>query len=1079
MLLLCWIVFGVYVRILGGFGVLVMKPFGISVLAMLAIAPGAFALPKQESSEGILLVQLAEERKTEADQLFQDATGYFYIGQFREAIDLLKTALEIYRDIEHQEQEAASLGNLGASYIMLGEYEQAAIYLESHIEKTRELEDRRGESTSLGNLGMIYLLQGQYEQAINSFEQHRDISREIEDRQGEANALGNLASVYSEIGDNNKALESLRLSLEIMQELENAQGEGMALGNMGVIHCKIGNCELALELNHQSLDIARQLGNRNDEASALLRSASFYNSLGQVQTAIDLSQEALEICIDIGNQASEATALQYLGSNHSILGNYQQAIYFYERSLNRFRHMAMLRGEASSLGGLGTIYSILGDFESALGLYQQSLDIDRQIGNLEGELASLNDIGNVFFAQEDYTIALQNYQQSLEISQRIGLLQGEATALGNLGNVYANLGNIDRAIFLYQEQLRLARQIGDKNSQSIALLNLGVQNGDLGRYKEERALYMQALAIQGEIGDRSILALILANLGTTYKRQDRPEIAIVFWKEAVRTYETIRDDIRTLPLEQQQSYTDTLTDFYREFAVTLIEQGRLLEAQQILELLKLQEIRDYRNDQRSYRSGEDLDLITYDPEAEIIRQHGTLIAFMGDWLDCEGDTSNNCVRVRNNFDDLQNQFDQRLTEFEISFAARREADRYFLNPSDVETSAYDLVEAQPGTVVLYPVVDKNKLLILGFASGNRAIAKEIPVSQVELGETVLKLRDLLDSPASDLAELQATAQQLHQWLIEPIRDELEANNIEHLVFALDRVLRYIPMSVLHDGEQYLIENYTVSTILNASTTSMERSPVGIDGNTILAAGVSEGHGDFIPLPNVPTELDAIVSRENDSSDDRGVYPGLEFLDGDFNYLALRENLTDRRFLHIATHGQFDPTSKSDSFLLLGNGDPLPIESFEPGQSDIQDLKRYLRQLHLIVLSACETALGSPDPTTEATEIPSISSYFLETGAQAVLASLWRVNDASTSELMQQFYDELASGTASEPVTKAEALRRAQLAMLAQMPESEEAIDDDAPCTGTDVCWETGSQPLNVGVAHPYHWSPFVIIGNGL
>jgi CHAT domain-containing protein len=218
-------------------------------------------------------------------------------------------------------------------------------------------------------------------------------------------------------------------------------------------------------------------------------------------------------------------------------------------------------------------------------------------------------------------------------------------------------------------------------------------------------------------------------------------------------------------------------------------------------------------------------------------------------------------------------------------------------------------------------------------------------------------------------------------------------------------------------------------------TDLNRSALSAPNTATLALGVSNSVRDFSPLPNVKTELDAIVRQ---TPEKKGIYPGLKFLNQAFSFQSLRDNLVGHRIVHIATHAQFTTGRPEDSFLVLGTGDRLTIP-------EIQTLKD-LSQVQLVVLSACETALGGPD--NEGTEISGISSYFLTGGAKAVMASLWAVDDKSTSELMQQFYGNLA--TVESPMTKAQALRRAQLSLL----------------------YGKG------GFSHPYFWAPFVITGNG-
>lgn len=203
--------------------------------------------------------------------------------------------------------------------------------------------------------------------------------------------------------------------------------------------------------------------------------------------------------------------------------------------------------------------------------------------------------------------------------------------------------------------------------------------------------------------------------------------------------------------------------------------------------------------------------------------------------------------------------------------------------------------------------------------------------------------------------------------------------------------------------------------------------------------------EFPALPNIISEIDNIVKTGVD--DLVGIYPGRQYLDRSFNFRALADNLRDFRVLHIATHGKFRPGIPSNSYLLLGTGEKLTIDRIQTLQNR--------NFLHLVVLSACETGLTGPD--AEGLEIAGLGYYFLVgDGAKAVMASLWRVNDDSTSDFMRHFYANL--GNETQPMTKAAALRQAQLSFL-HPAATDQKQDRDR--------------------RHPYYWVPFILIGNGL
>jgi CHAT domain-containing protein len=178
-------------------------------------------------------------------------------------------------------------------------------------------------------------------------------------------------------------------------------------------------------------------------------------------------------------------------------------------------------------------------------------------------------------------------------------------------------------------------------------------------------------------------------------------------------------------------------------------------------------------------------------------------------------------------------------------------------------------------------------------------------------------------------------------------------------------------------------------------------------------------------------------------------------------------------VHIASHFRFLPGS-DQSFLLLGDGGNLTL-----GQVRTEALP--YEAVDLLTLSACETAVGGGH-NEYGVEVEGLGVLAQQQGARAVLATLWAVADASTGQLMQQFYRLRQDGQ----VNKAEALRRAQLVLLngaAAPTAATPAASADAargasrPSTGTDAP-PFESDPKRP-YAHPYFWAPFILMGNWL
>ena len=639
------------------------------------------------------------------------------------------------------------------------------------------------------------------------------------------------------------------------------------------------------------------------------------------------------------------------------------------------------------------------------------------------------------------------------------------------------MGNDVNAIKSAQSFLKFARKVKNPVFEKNALSLLGRLHYNFGRNQEAIKAYQQALAVQTPENVTGNKFGIYAGLGRVYHKLNQPNVAISSYKQAINSIEEIRSGIEGLPPELQNSFLNKVIDFkgsktadvYRELAELLISQGRQAEAQKVLDLLKIQEIRDFAEGKTDATKPE---VPLTDSEKKIKTKSESIIALSRQISECEETDCKQKSKLYEKRSALRTEFNRELEKIEQEIRDRKAKDDTTFPPHRRGRVA-DIIKAQSDKVMIYPFVLEDKLWLLLY-SGNVAKKFEVKVTRDELGNTVKQFRELMEEcekpgrycGADDTVKIQRVSQKLYNWLIKPLEGELKENKVKNLVFALDRVTRYLPMSALYDGKKYLIENYTVYNVLSAKLTNTSaRLPAQVQNTKVLGMGVSDGFPGFPPLNNVSTELDKIV-RSN--STDKGIYPGQEYLNKSFDYKTLRDNLTGNNILHLATHGTFVPDRKNASYLLLGNDTKLAIPQIKTLAG--------LSNIHLVVLSACQTALAGP--RQDGIEIASLAYSFINRGAKSVIASLWQVADGSTSELMQNFYQNLASNKKS--ITKAEAMRLAQLKLLYG---KEFKLGDIKRAGGIIPSQDSKNLSQNPTIktnfAHPYYWSPFVLIGNGL
>jgi CHAT domain-containing protein/Tfp pilus assembly protein PilF len=793
-----------------------------------------------------------------------------------------------------------------------------------------------------------------------------------------------------------------------------------------------------------SVTLAQVSSSQESVADRLNQEGEKAFRVSQYRVALEKFLTALNIYKQIGDRSGEETTLNNIGVVYDSLGEYLKALEFHQQSLAIVKEIGYRPREGRSLNNIGLVYDHLGQYPKALEIYQQSLAIRKEIGDRSGEGTTLNNIGAVYDSLGEYLKALEFYQQSLVISKEIGDREGEGTTLNNIGLIYHHLDKYPKALESYQQSLAIVKEIGFRAGEGRSLNNIGGIYHRLGQYPKALESYQQSLVIVKEVGDREGEGKNLNNIGYSYKELKQPESAISFLKQAINVYEIIRKDNRFLTREQHNSYTKTVELTYRKLADLLLSQSRLLEAQQVLELLKTQEIYSIDRENRATLTSSGIE---YTPtENEIRKQHENLVALGEKYYVCENTpkcSEAQKSQLRSQLQALQQQFDKTLAEAEDK-AKTKIRDIADEGKKDFIKGNQNLVEAQPGTLLVYPFVTEDKIWLLWTSAGGVYGSTEMPtVGRVKLLKAVQDYRNLLQTPTTDpaeLAKLQQSGQQLYQWLIKPLEPALASKSIKHLIFSLDGTTRYIPISALvSPDKKYLIEQYDISTVLSVGlTNTSDRLPKSPQLSSVLGLGVSLGFPpEFKALKNVELELKSIVKAPGDTT---GLYPGQKFLNTNFNQQTLADHIKGQNILHIATHAKYLSTNPRESYLLLGNGQKYMIREIE-----------YLRNLgnvHLVVLSACETGLG--EANADGKEIQGISAYFTggESKAKAVLSSLWNVNDASTGELMKSFYQNLSKGT----MTKSEALRQAQLSMI------------------------KNTSPQNY--SHPYYWAPFVLIGNG-
>lgn len=352
-----------------------------------------------------------------------------------------------------------------------------------------------------------------------------------------------------------------------------------------------------------------------------------------------------------------------------------------------------------------------------------------------------------------------------------------------------------------------------------------------------------------------------------------------------------------------------------------------------------------------------------------------------------------------------------------------ELDNYF-QQACIDIQPVDISQVDSAAAIAYTIVLEDRLSVILRLPNQPLQHFSTAIAASTVSEVTAQLRQQL--VIRSRRQYLPLAQQLYQWLIAPARTAIDSSGAETIVFVLDGPLQNVPMASLHDGDRFLIEDYSVALMISLQL--LNPQPWNPSNLSVLIAGLTESRLGLSPLPYVAQEVEQITATIKRST---------VLLNQDFTETALPERIKSARYpiVHIATHGQFGSTPE-ETYLVAWN-QRIGIEEIA---QMLQANRTQRPAIELLILSACETASGDQRATL------GLAGIAVKAGAQSTLATLWAVNDEATAHFVGRFYRQLTQVGA----TRAKALRAAQLEML-----------------------------KNPQYQHPIDWAPYVLLGSWL
>ncbi|MCT7971216.1 CHAT domain-containing protein [Laspinema olomoucense] len=600
----------------------------------------------------------------------------------------------------------------------------------------------------------------------------------------------------------------------------------------------------------------------------------------------------------------------------------------------------------------------------------------------------------------EYAEANQYFLESLAIAQETNKTALKGNILHNIGLVHQSQGQYDQATEYYEESLIIFRQIDYPEGEATLLNNLGILYGYLENYVLAEELYQQSLEIFQEIGYDIEQSNILNNLGLVYQAQQRYDKAEEFFFKSIELYEQLRpglNDLQKISLFEQQAKT------YEFLQQVLISQNKIETA---LEVSERGRSRAFVELLGKRLANNEPNISNYAPPniAEIKQiaatQNATIVEY-------------SYIRQEFPVDDVQ-----RLNESDIYIWVIKPTGEIAFRRSDLKP--------------LWNKEDSFLTKLIGEARcfDNYLCRRHLTVAQTRNGATEVTSdgnlsfnREAAQQQAIRIPQPQQPEwQQLHRLLIEPIADLLPTNPNERVIFVPHASLFLIPFAALQDASgTYLIKKHTIVTTPSIQMLDLTRqqklSQTERNGNLLIVGNPT------MPSRGQPLQqLSPLPGAEKEAQDIAQLLNGIPLIGSQATKAAVVEKMPSSRIIHLATHGSFDPNRGIGSWIAL-----TPTNS-DDGFLTAEEIFNLELNAELVVLSACDTGRGR----ITGDGVIGLSRSFISAGVPSVIVSLWKVDDAATAYLMQQFYQNWLNGN-----DKAQALRQAMLTTMEQYPAPED------------------------------------------
>ncbi len=945
------------------------------------------------------------------------------------------------------------------------------------LEVSKQVGDSGGAANASRRIGEIHERTGDLESALQAYQEGLELARRANAMALESQLLSNVGTARIMLGEPELAQHDCDGALGLAEESGSARAEADALTCLGELDYFRGNLNEAIRSYSKGLSHWQDLGDLAGQAQAQLFLGYAHSDLSEFDRAAAYYKESLQLWRNLNDRRGESLTLVALGYIHLRLGEYQSALSSFMEAIPLIESMGDVVWLASANCGLANLYLQLADTESAKAYWIHALSLYEEAGLRMAEAEVLLSIGEIDLASKDYENAITYFEEALALTRELENRRWEAHSLRLLGLAYEPLGDTSKAIDYYEQSLDILQSGEDERYKAYALGDLGRILEDVGEHDRALECLLSAIDLSRATMDRLGESMGLYNLARIESRQRRTRDARDHIEEALLIAESLRSGVASHHL--RSSYLASIQLYYKLHIELLMrlhkvrpadgldalafEASERARARSLLESLMEAGV--------DVRQGVDPNLLTrerrlkreLDAKAE---SHFRLTSRVG--------TETAAAALASEIRSLADQFD--LLQAEIRSRSPRYAALTQPQPLSLEAVQEEILDDK--TLVLEYSLGEERSFLWAVEKGEHASFELPPRAQIDKAsrEVYESLTARLPLPGESAqayrtrvleadAQFWESASGLSEVLLGPVADRLGDKRI---AVVSDGAMQYLPFSALPapgrsgDPVPLIVEHEIVNLpslsalgILRLETQGREEPPLTV---AVLADPVYEKNdprvegetvsgerhtqltaaeiNDRPPSPQTQRALRGLGStydtgirvprlvatrREADSI--LATAPAgttLRLLDFEASRArAMSPELASYRILHFATHGIVNNEQPGLSGIVLSMVDAQGRP--QDGFLRLDDIYNLELPVDLVVLSACNSALGKP---VDGEGLIGLVRGFMYAGARRVVASLWKVHDEATSELMAHLYEEMLH----ENRSPAAALRRAQIAM---------------------------------------------------